>query len=907
MKILSVLLVVLGSFVAINGKKCPRNQKYLTCGGCDQVCNKEPIFCAAVCGPPGCYCLQGYYRENPSNQSACVSRSNCPAQPQCRINEVYKDCGSCDQYCNEEPIFCTAVCRDPGCYCQDGFVRAFRGPDSICIPPESCPRANDQSSSLIQNNGPPQCRINEVYKDCGSCDQYCNEEPIACTAVCRDPGCYCQDGFVRAFRGPDSICIPPESCPRANDQSSSLIQNNGPPQCRINEVYKDCGSCDQYCNEEPIACTAVCRDPGCYCQGGFVRAFRGPDSICIPPESCPRVNDQSSSLIQNNGPPQCRINEVYKDCGSCDQYCNEEPIFCTAVCRDPGCYCQDGFVRAFRGPDSICIPPESCPRANDQSSSLIQNNGPPQCRINEVYKDCGSCDQYCNEEPIFCTAVCRDPGCYCQDGFVRAFRGPDSICIPPESCPRANDQSSSLIQNNGPPQCRINEVYKDCGSCDQYCNEEPIFCTAVCRDPGCYCQDGFVRAFRGPDSICIPPESCPRAQDQSSSYSQNTGVQDQSISFSQDIVLPTCGINEEYNYCGGCDQYCNEGPVFCTADCKDPGCYCKEGYLRAFRGPNTICIPPESCPSAPDQSRPFLPQNTYYQCGDNEIFENCGVGWECENYCGRGANVCAYCEPGCYCKPGYIRDGPEYDAICIPADQCPRAQDSSLDFSQDAAYQCGDNEVFNNCGVGWECEDYCGRGANACAYCEPGCYCKPGYIRDGPEYEAVCIPADQCPRAPVEISYAVQDAGIQCGANEVYDVCGVGQVCEDYCGRGANVCAYCQPGCYCRPGYIRDGPESNAVCIPEDQCPRAPIAISSVSQDAGPLAPIVISSFVEDAGIQCGTNEVYDGCGVGKGCEDYCGRGANVCAYCQPGCYCRPGYIRDGPESNAVCIPEDQC
>ncbi|KAF8792493.1 Chymotrypsin-elastase inhibitor ixodidin like protein [Argiope bruennichi] len=569
------------------------------------------------------------------------------------------------------------------------------------------------------------------------------------------------------------------------------------------------------------------------------------------------------SFVAING-KKCPRNQKYLTCGGCDQVCNKEPIFCAAVCGPPGCYCLQGYYRENPSNQSACVSRSNCPAQ-------------PQCRINEVYKDCGSCDQYCNEEPIFCTAVCRDPGCYCQDGFMRAFRGPDSICIPPESCPRANDQSSSLIQNNGPPQCRINEVYKDCGSCDQYCNEEPIFCTAVCRDPGCYCQEASSRCSRSKSSI--------------------------------------------------------------------------------------------------------LPQNTYYQCGDNEIFENCGVGWECENYCGRGANVCAYCEPGCYCKPGYIRDGPEYDAICIPADQCPRAQDSSLDFSQDAAYQCGDNEVFNNCGVGWECEDYCGRGANACAYCEPGCYCKPGYIRDGPEYEAVCIPADQCPRAPVEISYAVQDAGIQCGANEVYDVCGVGQVCEDYCGRGANVCAYCQPGCYCRPGYIRDGPESNAVCIPEDQCPRAPIAISSVSQDAGPLAPIVISSFVEDAGIQCGTNEVYDGCGwLGKGmqrdyggkrrecgayptlvvterlvhkdglnpwlcfrknscpgaqfvssfftegtgykcrpnevfnqcgvgpeCEDYCGKGPIACAYCKPGCYCIDGYLRTGPSNRTRCVPRNQC
>ncbi|GBO45409.1 hypothetical protein AVEN_20885-1, partial [Araneus ventricosus] len=71
-------------------------------------------------------------------------------QQQCRVNEVYKYCSGCDQYCNEGPVSCTADCR-PGCYCQDGYVRAFRGSVDICIPRSNCPASQGQSSSLTQN------------------------------------------------------------------------------------------------------------------------------------------------------------------------------------------------------------------------------------------------------------------------------------------------------------------------------------------------------------------------------------------------------------------------------------------------------------------------------------------------------------------------------------------------------------------------------------------------------------------------------------------------------------------------------------------------------------------------------------------------------------------------------------
>ncbi|GBN07569.1 hypothetical protein AVEN_19258-1 [Araneus ventricosus] len=64
---------------------------------------------------------------------------------------------------------------------------------------------------------------------------------------------------------------------------------------------------------------------------------------------------------------------------------------------------------------------------------------------------------------------------------------------------------ASFVARSQQQQCRINEVYKECGGCDQYCNEGPVFCAADCN-PGCYCQEGFQRSFRG--GICIPISTC---------------------------------------------------------------------------------------------------------------------------------------------------------------------------------------------------------------------------------------------------------------------------------------------------------------------------------------------------------------------------------------------------------------
>ncbi|CAL1262467.1 unnamed protein product, partial [Larinioides sclopetarius] len=320
-----------------------------------------------------------------------------------------------------------------------------------------------------------------------------------------------------------------------------------------------------------------------------------------------------------------------------------------------------------------------------------------------------------------------------------------------------------------------------------------------------------------------------------------------------------------------------------------------------LQGPSVSLI--QNAGVVPESQSSLLIQNTgQLYCSVSEVYKYCGG---CDQYCNIEQVFCtADCRPGCYCQDGYVRlfQG----GTCIPIKTCPAPQGSDFSVVENTGYQCNENEVFQQCGVGWECEDFCGRGPNDCAYCQTGCYCKAGYIRSGPEYDAVCIPEDQCPDQVVELSPIEEDA-YQCGENEVFQQCGVGWECEDYCGRGSNACAYCQPGCYCSTGYTRSSPEYDATCIPANQCSRikeiGPSGIQEAGQSFGGWSGIQGSN----SGYHCGENEIFDNCGVGIECEDFCGRGPNACAYCQPGCYCRPGYVRSRPEYDAGCIPENQC
>ncbi|XP_023310733.1 chymotrypsin/elastase isoinhibitor 1-like isoform X2 [Anoplophora glabripennis] len=55
-------------------------------------------------------------------------------------------------------------------------------------------------------------------------------------------------------------------------------------ECGPNEVYLLCQPCAAIsCGDvAPEACIALCRNPGCYCDTGYLRK----DGVCVPEDGC---------------------------------------------------------------------------------------------------------------------------------------------------------------------------------------------------------------------------------------------------------------------------------------------------------------------------------------------------------------------------------------------------------------------------------------------------------------------------------------------------------------------------------------------------------------------------------------------------------------------------------------------
>lgn len=100
-----------------------------------------------------------------------------------------------------------------------------------------------------------------------------------------------------------------------------------------------------------------------------------------------------------------------------------------------------------------------------------------------------------------------------------------------------------------------------------------------------------------------------------------------------------------------------------------------------------------------------------------EIYTDCGTACPktCSNYNQTGTVCNDLCVPGCFCKPGLVRDS---TGNCIAPDSCPPS--------------CAKNEEYKECGTVCEatCDNYNQTNRICQAMCRPGCSCQEGFVRD---------------------------------------------------------------------------------------------------------------------------------------------------------------------------------
>ncbi|XP_069357617.1 keratin-associated protein 10-3-like isoform X2 [Maniola hyperantus] len=374
-------------------------------------------------------------------------------------------------------------------------------------------------------------------------------------------------------------------------------------------------------------------------------------------------------IIENPRFRPCRENEVYMRCRTiCQpQFCNISytTITCPEFQRcEPGCDCIKDYLRDDYG---ICVPAEKCPPktqcgenqmpsdcADDYSDVPTIQVCRSGCRCikgysRDSYNRCVPTppfDLLCreNEEPSTCRQSCPpqtcawdptkyacrpgpcQPGCNCKKGYLRDVKG---NCIPQEKCPPIECTGKYEFLNPCPSAC-----FGDaCGELD----EETATCNTLvaveCR-PRCMCQKGYQRDGSG---NCIPKAECPPAHVE-------------------------CGENEEFSTCRQTcpPQTCDWDPT--TTACKpgpcQPGCNCKEGYLRDVNG---NCIPKEKCPPKCTGKYEFL-----NPCPSACFGDACGELDEETATC--NTLVAVECRPRCMCQRGYQRDG---SGNCIPKAECP--------------------------------------------------------------------------------------------------------------------------------------------------------------------------------------------------------------------------------------------
>lgn len=324
------------------------------------------------------------------------------------------------------------------------------------------------------------------------------------------------------------------------------------------------------------------------------------------------------------------------------------------------------------------------------------------CRPNERFLSCGGCQKTCRQPNPPCAAVCRE-GCFCPEDLVRNDTGD---CVPLSACPSTNEayQYDTSEPRSGDLQCPHNEEYRFCEPCVKTCDNPNPICPAVCAR-GCFCKGDLVRDR---DGKCVKVESCMKNE----------------ISNYVPKEPKSCGMNQVYRQCGGCERTCSNTAPLCLSQCVS-GCFCKEGYVK---GPANECIAVEKCPKASTFIAEFsllsAHEMTVEDCAPEEEYLSCG--W-CEPTCSELQPSCpiGVCTRGCLCRPPLVR---HYSGICVETKNC-------------LPQKCSDpNEEFV-CRYG--CETRCDR--RDCSVrprgCSLGCHCKLGLLRNA---SGKCVLPNNC-------------------------------------------------------------------------------------------------------------------------------------------------------------------
>ena len=235
------------------------------------------------------------------------------------------------------------------------------------------------------------------------------------------------------------------------------------------------------------------------------------------------------------------------------------------------------------------------------------------------------------------------------------------------------------------------------------------------------------------------------------------------------------------------------------------------------------------------------------QCPENEEFNECGSA--CQTNCTYTPSFCTLqCVPGCFCKPGYIRQG-NNQSPCVRRAQCP----------------CRGNESFNICGTA--CPDTCAVRSQSCTrQCVPDCFCKPGFIRATNRSGSLCISLSQCNNSHCD------------DPNSEYAECG--SACPRTCDgelnptRKPRPCpAICRPGCFCKKGFVLS---INGKCVKSEVCC---LAIKGIYRTCG------------SACLQSCANINSSSCSLP----------------CVAGCFCPQNSVRKSNETRSPCVLKSTC